>query len=101
MRLEVHLIRTVNHCTVIILCIRVLSDIRITKLPFCNVFLMLADIRGNIRRPLIIRVWDGLVGDVRLILWDRVLVIFRDGLGNERPSPRPEIVIRSFKVHML
>jgi hypothetical protein len=101
MRLEVHLIRAVDHCTVIILCIRVLSDIRIVLLPFCNVFLMLADIRGNIRRPLIIRLWDGLIWDVRFILWDRVLVIFRDGLGNERPSPRPEIVIRGFKVHML
>ena len=101
MRLEVHLIRTVDYCTVIILCVRVLSDIRIVLLPFCNVFLMLADIRGNIRRPLIIRIWESLVWDVRLILRDRFLVIFRDRLGNEGPSPRPEVVIRGFQVHML
>ena len=95
------MIRTVGHCTVIILPIWVLSYIRIFKLPFCNVFLILVDISGNVRRPLIIRVWDCLVLDIRVILWDRLLVIFRDRIGNERPSPRPEVVVRSFQIHML
>ena len=43
---------------------------------------MLADIRGYIRGQFIVRVWDGLIWDDRLILWDdRVLIILRDGVS--------------------